>query len=152
MTRFAIRSADRDDAPELAELLAVAFAGSNACYPEPEPPSEADLAVRMQTGEAFLLAECEGRVVGAVRRSEAEGIAGFDLLASREAGAGRALIRAIEGRAQDGGLRLVRARLPDERGWPTTSRRSATCPSAAPTRSFGASNWPSSRSSGGCRC
>ena len=114
MSRFALRPADSDDAPELAELLAEAFAGSNACYPEPDPPSEADLAVRMQTGEAFLLAECDDDVVGVVRRSEEEGIAGFDLLASREAGAGRALVRAVEARAQDGGLRLVRARLPDE--------------------------------------
>ncbi|MXW24917.1 MAG: GNAT family N-acetyltransferase [Dehalococcoidia bacterium] len=114
MSRFAIRAADSDDAPELAELLAEAFAESNACFPEPYPPAEAELAVRMQTGEAFLLAECEGDVVGVVRRSEDEGIASFDLLASREAGAGRALVRAVEARAQDGGLRLVRARLPDE--------------------------------------
>ena len=70
--------------------------------------------MRMQTGEAFLLAECDGDVVGVVRRSEEEGIASFDLLASCEAGAGRALVRAVEARAQDGGLRLVRARLPDE--------------------------------------
>ena len=114
MSRFAVRAADSDDAPELAELLAEAFAGSSACYPEPEPPSEADLAVRMQTGEAFLLAERDDWVAGAVRRSEDEGIASFDLLASRAAGAGRALVRAVEARAQDGGLRLVRARLPDE--------------------------------------
>ena len=114
MSRFAVRAADSDDAPELAELLAEAFAASNACYPEPEAPSEADLAVRMQTGEAFLLAEGEGDVVGVVRRHEEEGMAGFDLLASREAGAGRALVRAVEAGAQDGGLRLVRARLPDE--------------------------------------
>ncbi len=114
MSCFAVRAADSDDAPELAELLAEAFAGSSACYPEPEPPSEADLAVRMQTGEAFLLAERDDWVAGAVRRSEDEGIASFDLLASRAAGAGRALVRAVEARAQDGGLRLVRARLPDE--------------------------------------
>ena len=114
MSRFAVRAADSDDAPELAELLAEAFAGSSACYPEPEPPSEADLAVRMQTGEAFQLAECDGDVVGVVRRGEEEGIASFDLLASRVAGAGRALVRAVEARAQDSGLRLVRARLPDE--------------------------------------
>ncbi len=114
MSRFAIRAADSDDAPALAELLAQAFAGTNACYPEPAPPSAADLAVRMQTGEAFLLAERAGRVAGAARREEEEGIARFDLLASREAGAGRALVRAIEARAQDGGLRLVRARFPDE--------------------------------------
>lgn len=114
MSRFAVRAADSDDAPELADLLAEAFAGSSACYPEPEPPSEPDLAVRMQTGEAFLLAEGEGDVAGVVRRSEEEGIASFDLLASREAGAGRALVRAVEAGAQDGGLRLVRARLPDE--------------------------------------
>ena len=115
MSRFAVRAAHSDDAPALAALLADAFAGSNACYPEPSPPAAADLARRMQTGAAFLLAEREGRVAGAVRRGEAEeGIAGFDLLASREAGAGRALVRAIEARAQDGGLRLVRARLPDE--------------------------------------
>ncbi len=114
MTRFAVRAADSDDAPELAELLAEAFAGSDACFPEPEPPSAADLAVRMQTGEAFLLAERGDWVVGTVRHTEDEGIASFDLLASGEAGAGRALIRAIEARAQDGGLRLVRARLPDD--------------------------------------
>ncbi|MXY35827.1 MAG: hypothetical protein F4Y54_03495, partial [Dehalococcoidia bacterium] len=96
MSRFAVRAADSDDAPELAELLAEAFAESNASYPEPEPPSEADLAVRMQTGEAFLLAECEGGVAGVVRRHEDEGIASFDLLASREPGAGRALVRAVE--------------------------------------------------------
>lgn len=114
MTRFAIRVADSDDAPELAELLARAFDGPNACYPEPEPPSAADLAVRMQTGEAFLVAEADGRLAGGLRRSEEEGIAGFDLLASREVGAGRALVRAVEAGAQDGGLRLVRARLPDE--------------------------------------
>lgn len=114
MTRFAIRAADSDDAPELAGLLARAFAGSDASYPEAEPPAGADLAVRMQTGEAFLLAERAGRVVATVRRSEDEGIAAFGLLASREAGAGRALVRAVEARAQDGGLRLVRARLPDE--------------------------------------
>ena len=114
MTRFAIRVADSDDAPELAELLAAAFDGSNACYPESEPPSADRLAVRMQTGEGFLLAERQGWIAGVVRRSETEGIAGFDLLASREAGAGRALVRAIGARAQDGGLRLVRARLPDE--------------------------------------
>ena len=114
VTRFAIRTADSDDAPELAELLAEAFAESDACYPEPEPPSAADLAVRMQTGEAFLLAEDADGVAGVVRRSEDEGIASFDLLASCEAGAGRALVRAIEARAQDGGLRLVRAKLPDE--------------------------------------
>ena len=114
VTRFAIRTADSDDAPELAELLAEAFAESDACYPEPEPPSAADLAVRMQTGEAFLLAEDADGVAGVVRRSEDEGIASFDLLASCEAGAGRALVRAIEARAQDGGLRLVRAQLPDE--------------------------------------
>ena len=114
VSRFAVRAADSDDAPELAELLAEAFAGSHACFPEPEPPSAAALAVRMQTGEAFLLAERHGQTVGAIRHGEDEGIASFDLLASREAGAGRALIRAIEARAQDGGLRLVRARLPDE--------------------------------------
>lgn len=114
MTRFAVRAADSDDAPELAELLAEAFAESDACFPEPEPPSAADLAVRMQTGEAFLLAERGDWVVGTVRHTEDEGIASFDLLASGEAGAGRALIRAIEARAQDGGLRLVRARLPDD--------------------------------------
>ncbi len=115
MRRFAIRGADADDAQELAELLARAFARSNASYPEPTLPSAEALALRMQTGEAFLLAGREGRIAGTVRQREAgEGIGGFDLLASREAGAGRALVRAVEARAQDGGLRLVRARLPEE--------------------------------------
>lgn len=115
MSRFAIRIADSDDAPALAALLAEAFADANACYPEPSPPSADDLAVRMQTGEAFLLAELPGEIAGALRwHRDEDGIAGFDLLAARVAGAGRALIRTVEARAQDGGLRLVRAELPDE--------------------------------------
>ena len=115
MSRFAIRIADADDAPALAALLAEAFADASACYPEPRPPSADDLAVRMQTGEAFLLAELAGEIAGVLRwQRDEDGIAGFDLLASRVAGAGRALIRAVEARAQDGGLRLVRAELPDE--------------------------------------
>ena len=99
----------------MAALLARAFAGTGAAYPEPEPPDAGSLSVRMQTGEAFLVAERDGGIAGGVRRvAEDDGISGFDLLASVEAGAGRALVRAIEARAQDGGLRLVRARLPDE--------------------------------------
>tara|TARA_Y100000588_G_scaffold316426_1_gene344994 strand:- start:2287 stop:3153 length:867 start_codon:yes stop_codon:yes gene_type:complete len=114
MSRFTIRAADSDDAAMLAGLLAEAFANSIACYPETMPPSEADLALRMQTGEAFVLAESEDKAVATVQRSEKEGIANFSLLASFEAGAGRALIRRIEAQAQDHGLRLVRAMIPDE--------------------------------------
>ncbi len=110
-----MRAAGGDDAPAMAALLAEAFAASDACYPEAAPPDAAGLALRLQTGEAFLLAERDGGLAGCVRRREAEeGIGGFDLLASARAGAGRALVRAVEARAQDGGLRLVRARIPDE--------------------------------------
>ncbi len=124
-SRFGIRVADVDDADALGELFVEAFAGSDTCFPEPQPPTAGEIAVRMQTGEAFLLAEAGahdggagsdvGPLAGAVRLGEAEeGIAGFDLLASRVAGAGRALVRGVEARAQDGGLRLVRGRFPDE--------------------------------------
>ena len=117
MTRFAIRVADSDDAPELAELLAEAFDGSNACYPESEPPSADRLAVRMQTGEGFLLAERQGWIAGVVRRSETEGIAGFDLLASREAGAGRALVRAIGRAPRMAGCDWYAPGSPTSHGW-----------------------------------
>ena len=110
--RFAVREAGGDDAPALAALLADAFARSRWLE---APPDAAALALRLQTGEAFLLAEREGRPAGCVRRLEPEeGVGGFELLASARAGAGRALVRAVEARAQDGGLRLVRARIPDE--------------------------------------
>ena len=55
--RFAVREAGGGDAPALAALLADAFADSDACWPEASPPDAAGLALRLQTGEAFLLAE-----------------------------------------------------------------------------------------------
>ena len=92
--------------------------GSNACYPEPGAGAagrSADrLAVRMQTGEGFLLAEFEGWVAGVVRRSEAEGIAGLRPARLPRGGGGTRPHPRDRGRAQDGGLRLVRAQLPDE--------------------------------------
>ena len=73
----------------------------------------ADVSRLMQTGHAFLVAEREGTVAGAVRHRDEEGIGWFDMLASVEAGAGQALVAAVEHLAQDGGLRLVRTRILD---------------------------------------
>ena len=92
----------------------------------------------MQTGEGFLLAERQGWIAGGgcdgARRTASPGST-----CSPPARRGRdgALVRAIGARAQDGGLRLVRAQLPRtvNPAWPTTLQRWATCPSAAPTKS-----------------
>jgi len=72
------------------------------------------VATGLQTGQAMLVAEHDGALAAMVRHGEEEGIAWFDLLASRRAGAGWTLVRMVEMAAQDGGLRLVRCRIPDE--------------------------------------
>ncbi len=114
MTRFAVRFATLDDANAIGglydrasrEVAVHLFAGAS-------PPGCEAFRIRLQTGDAFLVAEWQGAAVGAVHTWDDEGVAWFDLLISGRAGAGRALLHSIERRAQDAGLRLVRARVPD---------------------------------------
>ena len=114
MARFTVRFATQDDAEAVGGLYERTsrtfaphlFAGS-------APPGYEDFGLRLQTGDTFLVAEWQGAPVGAIHTWEDEGVAWFDLLVSGRAGAGRALLRAVETRAQDAGLRLVRARVPD---------------------------------------
>ncbi len=110
--RFLVRAAAAEDAGAIAALLATAF-------PEPDDPAEARAAtaesvgILLQTGHDVLVAMDGGTVCGAVRRRDSDGIAWFDLLASRCPGAGRALVRAAETSAQDRGIRLIRVECPD---------------------------------------
>lgn len=107
--RLRVREADAEDAEALAEL----YAGSGL----PGAPGDAPEAARMlQTGAAFLLAEDDAGIAGAVRWREEEGVAWFDLLRSLEPPAGAELVRAVGRRAQDRGLRLARCRAPDTPG------------------------------------
>lgn len=112
--RFRVRGAVTDDATDAGAILRAAFAKAAALFPEPAGMTAAAFDVQLQTGRSFLVAEAGERLVGILRHREDEGIAWFDLLASSVPGAGRALVRAIGRHAQDAGIRLVRARVPDE--------------------------------------
>ncbi|MGH2609069.1 MAG: hypothetical protein ACRDHF_08265 [Tepidiformaceae bacterium] len=112
-SRFPVRSAEEDDPASIAALFAEVRAYYPARFVHGLDLAAEEVARLMQTGHAFLLAEREGRLAAAVRHREEDGIAWFDLLASGEAGAGRALVAAVERLAQDRGLRLVRTRIPD---------------------------------------
>lgn len=109
MGRFRVRAAGGEDAEALAEL----YAGSGL----EEAPRDAGEAARLlQTGSAFLLAEDDGGIAGAVRWREEDGVAWFDLLRSLEPWAGAELVRAVGRLAQDRGLRLARCRAKAARG------------------------------------
>lgn len=113
--RFVVRQAGQED----ASLVAAALRDGGPAV-EALPASEVERLV--QTGQRFLVVEGDGEVCGSVRDREEEGIAWFDLLVANVAGAGRALVRAVEMDAQERGLRLVRCRAPEERlgdyfGW-----------------------------------
>lgn len=101
--RFTIRPITAEDAAageQFYRAAAVSLAGP--------------LELMLQTGNAFLAAyDAAGRVRGLVRYWDDEGIAWWDLLISAAPGAGRALVRGVEMRAQDRGLRLVRLMAPD---------------------------------------
>jgi len=112
-----VRPAIPDDAEGIAAVLRDAF--SRARAPEPDAAKAMEpggAALLMQTGSALLVCADGDRVVGVVRHHDDEGVAWFDLLASTLPGAGSRLVKAVGTLAQDGGLRLVRARIPDE--WP----------------------------------
>ncbi|WP_322795210.1 GNAT family N-acetyltransferase [Tepidiforma sp.] len=106
---LATRAATADDAPALAALYAL--------HPLPGAPRDAaEAATMVQTGQAFLVAEDADGIAGAVRWRDEEGVGWFDLLVSLEPWAGRELVRAVERRAQDRGLRLLRCRAPEGSG------------------------------------
>ena len=104
---LSIRLATTDDADEAAHLYAQADL-PNA----PTTPGAFELMT--QVGHAFLVAEDEHGLAGVVRLHDDEGITWFDLLVSAEPGAGRELVRAVCRGAQDRGIRLARAIVPDE--------------------------------------
>lgn len=108
---FTFRLATADD----ARAAATAYEGSGL---PGAPASPGEFERLTQTGHALLVAAAEGRLFGAIRVREEEGIAWFDLLVSRRPWAGAQLVRAVERRAQDRGIRLVRAVCPDERTLP----------------------------------
>ncbi|MGI8927201.1 MAG: hypothetical protein ACR2HN_11235 [Tepidiformaceae bacterium] len=116
--RFVVRAALPEDAEAAAALLTRAFEGTQG-WPEEARGLTADgFRVLLQTGSEFLVAEAAGALCGLVRRREEDGIGSFDLLASSRAGAGRALVRALEAAAQDRGFRLLRAESPDDGALP----------------------------------
>jgi hypothetical protein len=106
VVEYACRLADADDAEPVADLYrASGIAGA---------PAAQGLVERMlQTGNAFLVADDDPYLDGAVRFREDEGIGWFDLLVSARPWAGAQLVRAVERRFQDRGLRLSRAHIPD---------------------------------------
>lgn len=104
---FSIRLATTDDADEVAGLYA------QTSLPN-APATPGDFELMAQTGHAFLLAEDDHGIAGVVRFHDDEGIAWFDLLVSAEPGTGRELVRVICRGAQDRGIRLARAMVPDE--------------------------------------
>lgn len=116
---FTVRPVDPDEREAVASLYvrAAATPEGRAALPG-APESAAAFDVMAQTGSAFLAAEREGRLAGVVRYWDDEGIAWFDLLVAEVTGAGPVLIRAAEMGAQDRGLRLIRARVPQEGGLP----------------------------------
>ena len=110
---FAVRPFRPDDAVAVDDLLAQAFAGFEEEFPGSGDALALGAARLAQTGHRLLVAEDGHGPAGAVRWSDEEGVATLDLLASAATHAGRALVRAVERAAQDHGLRLLRARIPE---------------------------------------
>jgi ribosomal protein S18 acetylase RimI-like enzyme len=108
VTEYSFRLATTEDAAPVAALyLRSRLEGA------PATPGEVERLV--QTGHAFLLAEIDGTIAGAVRFRDEEGIGWFDLLASDRPWAGMQLVHAVERGCQDRGIRLLRTRCPDVR-------------------------------------
>lgn len=105
---FTIRAARSEEAAAIAKLYArTALADA--------PTTAAAFELMTQTGHAFLVAELNGAIWGAVRYFDEEGIGWFDLLVSERPWAGAQLVRAVQRGCQDRGLRLVRCRCADSR-------------------------------------
>lgn len=118
MKTFRIRAATPDDADAVASLYAQAGRGL------PGAPNTAGEFERLiQTGNAFLVAERDGNVAGAVRHGDDAGIGWLDLLVGGVAGAGPALLGAVERGAQDRGFRLVRMVVPEDSRLPACFAR-----------------------------
>lgn len=107
---FLVREATPDDADAMAAIIT--RSGETGLPGFRDLRNAGTIARALQTGTAILVAERDGEVAGLVRRWQEEGIAYFDLLTARRAGAGKALVRAVEARAQDSGLRLARCAVP----------------------------------------
>ncbi|MCC7365606.1 MAG: hypothetical protein IT303_14670 [Dehalococcoidia bacterium] len=103
---FPARSLAEDDTPAAQALLD----RLRPCGYEPGM----ELAVLAQTGHRIIVALDGAQVAGLVRFREDEGIAWFDLLCGDVVGAGRELVRAVGRVAQDRGLRLSRANVPED--------------------------------------
>lgn len=116
MTSLTVRDATPDDSERVAAVYGAAFSGLAYRPHESDEASRAGgFELMLQTGSAFLVAFADDDLFGAVRWWQDEGICWYDLLASLRPGTGRALTRAVDQRAQDLGLRLVRTRIPDVR-------------------------------------
>lgn len=107
MPPFTTRAATPDDATTIAAVYRQVGRELPGA-----PLTAGDFERLIQTGNAFLIAEAEGKPAGAVRWWDDDGIGWLDLLVASRPGAGPELIRAVERRAQDKGLRLVRMRVP----------------------------------------
>lgn len=119
MSRFAIRRAEPGDAAAIAAALERAFKGLGQMV-SPAMLTAEGVAAALQTGSEMLIAERpDGPVAAAVRFSAEEGVLWFDCLGSVVPGAGREVVRAVERRAQERGLRFARTRLPadDRTAW-----------------------------------
>lgn len=111
---FRVRQFAEDDAAAAETVLRDAFAGCEEDFPAVAAALATGIAVLAQTGSRFLVAERDGHIVGVVRWGDDDGIACLDLLASCAPRAGVALVTSVEQRAQDAGLRLLRASVPED--------------------------------------
>ncbi|MFN0094630.1 MAG: hypothetical protein ACKVVT_07610 [Dehalococcoidia bacterium] len=111
-SRFRVRDAMAEDAAAGDGLLRRAFAGGEDALHGARQALDDGLAILLQTGHRFLVAEEGDAFAGLVRWWAEDGEAWFDLLAAAVPGAGRELVRAVERAAQDRGLRSARAMVP----------------------------------------
>jgi GNAT superfamily N-acetyltransferase len=110
---FRVRPFAPGDAPAVDALWRSAFAGFEADYPGAADALAAGPALLAQTGGQLILAEDPGGVAAVARWVHDEGIAWVDMLASGVPWAGRAVLAGVGQCAQDAGIRLLRATVPD---------------------------------------
>ncbi|GBD23939.1 hypothetical protein HRbin29_01612 [bacterium HR29] len=106
---FIVRAAEPADAPTAASVVREAYGDLLESCPAAAEAADAErLAMLIQTGAAVLVAEGQSGIVGAASWREDDGAAWIEFAASVQPRAGRALVRTIERRAQDRGLRFAR--------------------------------------------